>query len=348
MSRTHEVELPPAVAATRRRAASRGAVLALALTTLLVSALASVALGVRATGWDDVLLGLVGDDTTLGSAAVVTRVPRTVLALLVGAALGLSGAVMQGVTRNPLADPGLLGVTGGAALAVVCGIAFFGLVDPTSYLWVAIGGAAVTAVVVFLLGSLGRGGLTPLSLTLAGAATAAVCSSLVSAVLLPRIDVMNEFRFWQIGGVGGADWSRITQAVPFLVVGTATCLLAARSLDLLSLGDDVAAGLGARVARARVLAGAGSVVLCGAATAVAGPIAFVGLVVPHLCRLVIGTEHRWLLPAAALVGAAALCGADVVGRLIARPSEVDVGIVVALIGAPFFIALVRRTRVRAL
>lgn len=348
MSLTRELVVPSVSVATRRRAVPRSTVPAVVLVLVCVAALASVAIGVRATGWHDIVLGLSGNDSTIGAAAVLKRIPRTVLALVVGGALGLAGAVMQGITRNPLADPGMLGITMGAALAVVTGIAFFGLVDPSTYLWVAIGGAGVTAVAVYLLGSMGRGGPTPLKLTLAGAATSAACSSLVSAILLPRIDVMNEFRFWQIGGVGGADWHRIGLALPFFAVGGLACLLSARGLNLLALGDDVAAGLGENVARTRLLAGAGSVVMCGAATAIAGPIAFVGLLVPHLSRLVVGVDHRWLLPTSVLVGAAWLTAADVIGRVIARPAEVDVGIVAALFGAPFFIWLVRRTKARSL
>ncbi|MFI2707036.1 FecCD family ABC transporter permease [Nocardioides sp. CER28] len=322
--------------------------LTLVIGLLVVVAAASVALGVRLVGWHDLLTGLGGADGTSDQAAVVKRVPRTVLALLVGASLGLSGALLQGATRNPLADPGLLGITNGTALAVVSGIAFFGLSSPSSYVWVAIAGAGAAAVFVYLVGSLGRGGATPLKLTLAGAATGAALSSLVSAVLLPRIDVMNEFRFWQIGGVGGASWDRLAQIAPFLAVGAVLSLGSARGLNTLALGDDVAAGLGQRVATTRVVAALGAVVLCGAATSAAGPIAFVGLIVPHLCRLIVGPDHRWLLPSCVLAGALLLTAADVVGRLVARPSEVDVGIMTALIGAPVFIAIVRRQRMRAL
>ncbi len=308
---------------------------------------ASVALGTRLVGWHDLVAGLGGGQDGIAQAAVARRVPRTLLALVVGAALGLSGAVMQGVTRNPLADPGILGVTSGAALFVVCGIAFFSLLSPTAYVWVAVVGAAVSATFVYAVGSLGRGGATPLKLALAGAACSAAFSSLVSAILLPRIDVMNVFRFWQVGGVGGAGYDDLRLVAPFLVVGAVVSLAGARGLDALALGDDVAAGLGERVALTRLGAAAGAVVLCGAATAVAGPIAFVGLVVPHVCRLTVGPEHRWLLPASAVVGAALLTAADVVGRLVARPEEIDVGIVTALVGAPAFIVLVRRLRVRA-
>jgi iron complex transport system permease protein len=276
------------------------------------------------------------------------RVPRTVLAVLVGAALAMGGAVLQGVTRNPLADPGILGISSGAALAVVIGITYFGLASPSSYIWVAIGGCAVAAMFVWTIGSMGRGGPTPLKLALAGAATWASFSSLISAILLPRIDVMDRYRFWQIGGVGGAEWPRIGQVLPFLGVGVLVCLSTARGLNALSLGDDVAAGLGEHVVRTRLVAGLGAVILCGAATAIAGPIAFVGLVAPHLSRLLIGVDHRWLLPFSALTGAVLLTTADVVGRLVARPAEVDVGIITAFVGAPVFIWVVRRQKVRSL
>ncbi|MGZ8805195.1 MAG: FecCD family ABC transporter permease, partial [Microbacterium sp.] len=248
----------------------------------------------------------------------------------------------------PLADPGILGVSGGAALAVVVGIAFFGLANPYAYLGVAIAGAAAAAVFVYTVGSLGRGGATPLTLTLAGAAISAAFTSLTSAILLPRVDVMEIFRFWQIGGVGGATWDRIAVVLPILVVGTAVCLLCARGMNSLALGDDLATGLGENVFRTRILAAAGAVVLCGAATAVAGPIAFVGLVVPHVCRLLVGTDHRWLLPFSALAGASLLVAADIIGRVMARPEEIEVGIITAFIGAPFFIWIVRRQKVREL
>jgi iron complex transport system permease protein len=213
---------------------------------------------------------------------------------------------------------------------------------------VAILGAAVSAVFVYAVGSLGRGGATPLKLALAGAASSAAFTSLISAVLLPRVDVMTTFRFWQIGGVGGASYPKITQVLPFLVVGAVICLACARGLNSLALGDDVAAGLGERVAVTRVAAAVGAVLLCGAATAVAGPIGFVGLVVPHVCRLMVGIDHRWLLPFSAVVGAGLLTAADIVGRVAARPAEIDVGIITAIIGAPVFIYIVRKQRVRSL
>jgi iron complex transport system permease protein len=339
---------PSDVARLRRSTAVRVTWLAVGIAVLALLFVLSVAFGTRIVSIGDVFTALGGDTGGISQAAVVKRIPRTVLALLVGAALALSGATMQAVTRNPLADPGILGVSSGAALAVVTGIAFFGMSEPQAYIWVAIGGAALAAAFVYTVGSLGRDGATPLKLALAGAAISATFSSLVSAILLPRVDVLTSFRFWQIGGVGGATWERIGLILPFLLVGAAICFFSARGMNMLALGDDLAAGLGENVLRARLVSAVGAVVLCGAATAIAGPIGFVGLVVPHLCRLLVGTDLRWLLPFSAITGAALLVAADVVGRVIARPQEIEVGIITAFIGAPFFIWIVRRQRVREL
>ncbi|MGN6273602.1 MAG: FecCD family ABC transporter permease [Protaetiibacter sp.] len=339
---------PPDVAILRRPAAVRVAWLLVALGVLLALCLASLAIGARVVSAEEVIAALTGDSTTIGAAAVTARIPRTVLALLVGAALALSGTTLQAVTRNPLADPGILGLSMGASLAVVCGIAFLGLSDPVATLVVAIIGSSATGVAVYAVGSLGRDGATPLKLALAGAATAAALGSLVSAVVLPRAQSLTTFRFWQIGGVGGAVWDRIALVLPALALGVILVLLCARGMNSLALGDDVAAGLGENVGRTRIVSAAGAFILCGAATAIAGPIGFVGLIVPHLCRLLIGTDHRWLLPASALVGAGLLTAADVVGRVVARPDEIEVGIVTALIGAPVFIAIARRRKVREL
>lgn len=318
------------------------------LGVLVLLVIASITIGSRNVDWADIVAALGGATDNIGQGAIAKRIPRTVLAMLVGAALGLAGTVMQGVTRNPLADPGILGVNMGASLAVVIGMAWFGLWTETSMIWVAIIGAAAAAVFVYTIGSLGRGGATPLKLALAGAATSAALASFVTAVILPRGDIAGSVRSWQIGGVGGANFDAISQALPFFVLGFAICLLSARSLNSLALGDDMAAGLGERVALARGIASLGAVLLCGAATAIAGPIAFVGLVVPHLCRLLIGIDNRWLLPFSALVGAGLLTAADVVGRIVARPAEIDVGIITALIGAPFFVYIVRRQKLREL
>ena len=347
MSQT-ALRTPPDAASLRRPAAVRLSWLVAISGLLLLLVVASVAFGVRGVTVDDILAGLGGQTRTVSEAAVVARLPRTALALLAGAALALSGAAIQAVTRNPLGDPGILGITGGASLAVVIGIAFFSVTNPYLTMGLAIAGSAGAAVFVYVIGSLGAGGATPLKLALAGAATAAALGSLVSAILLPRVDVLESFRFWQIGGVGGATWDRIGVVLPVLAIGGLLCMVVARGMNSLALGDDLAAALGEHVGRTRLVAALGAVVLCGAATAVTGPIAFVGLVVPHFCRMLVGPDHRWLLPFSALGGAALLLAADVIGRVVARPGEVPVGIVTAVIGAPFFIWLLRRRRVREL
>lgn len=336
------------VAVVRRPQRVRLLWLLAVVVALLLLFWASVAIGSRDVSWDDIVAGLAGRTDTIAEAAVVKRAPRTVLAILVGAALGLSGAVMQGVTRNPLADPGILGVNMGASLAIVTGIAWFGLASADGYLWVAIIGAGVTAVFVYSIGALGRGGATPLKLALAGAATSAALASFVTAVYLPRGDIAGVVRSWLVGGVGGASWTSIQQMLPFLIVGAAISLLSARGLNSLALGDDLAAGLGERVALVRASSALGAVLLCGAATAIAGPIAFVGLMIPHACRLLVGVDHRWLLPFSALSGACLVVASDILGRILARPGEIDVGIITAIVGAPVFIAIVRRQKVRAL
>ncbi|KQS64099.1 iron ABC transporter permease [Rhizobium sp. Leaf371] len=333
------------VARSRR---SRGLWLALLIAALVVLTILSVTIGTRDVAWAEIAAALGGAQETIGQAAIALRVPRTLLALLAGAALGLAGAIMQGVTRNPLADPGILGVNMGASLAVVIGVAWFGMASAQAYIWSAIAGAAGAALFVYTIGSLGRGGATPLKLALAGAATSVAFSSLVIAVVLPRGDIAGGIHAWQIGGVGGATYDRVLPVLPFLGIGFAISLLSARKLNSLALGDDVAAGLGEHVAAARAVASCGAILLCGATTAICGPIGFIGLMVPHLCRVLIGVDHRWLLPFSALGGAALLLAADILGRIVARPGELDVGIITALIGAPFFILIVRRQRVREL
>ncbi|SMR82598.1 iron complex transport system permease protein [Aliiroseovarius halocynthiae] len=308
----------------------------------------SITIGNRSVAWADIVAGVSGETGTISQAAVARRVPRTVLAAIAGAALGLSGVIMQGITRNPLADPGILGVNAGAALAVVIGIASFDMTSATAFIWVAICGAAVTATFVYTIGSLGVGGATPLKLALAGAATSVAFSSLITGIVLSRNDIAGGIRDWHIGGVGGASFERIAQVLPFLAVGAAIALISARKINVLSLGDETAAGLGERIAISRGFSALGAIMLCGGTTAICGPIGFVGLVVPHFCRLLVGVDHRWLLPVSGLAGAGLLIGSDILGRIVVRPTEMEVGIITALIGAPFFIWIVRRQKVRAL
>lgn len=341
--------LAPGAADLRRPALARASWLIAGVGVLVVLSIMSISFGVRAVSFDDIAAALGGQTDTIEQAAIVKRIPRTVLALLVGAALALSGATMQAVTRNPIADPGILGVSNGASLAVVIGIAFVGLTNPYGQMAFAIAGAAIAATFVYTVGSLGRGGATPLKLALAGAATSAAFASLISAIMLPRVDLLQVFQSWQVGGVGGAEWPRIAITAPVLAVGALICFASSRGMNSLALGDDMAKGLGEHVFRTRLLSALGAVILAGAATAIAGPIGFVGLVIPHICRMLIGTDHRWLLPFSALAGAALLVASDIIGRVIAPSSEeIQVGIITAIIGAPFFIWIVRRQKVREL
>jgi iron complex transport system permease protein len=276
------------------------------------------------------------------------RLPRTLAGLLAGAALGTAGAVLQGLTRNPLAGPGVLGVNAGASLAAVVALALAGLGSLGGFVWFCFAGAAVAMAAVFAIGSAGRGGATPVKLALAGAAVSALLHSLTSAIVLLDEDVFVRYRFWLVGSLTRADLATLGQAVPFVVAGTVLALALARPLDALTLGDDTARTLGTRLGLVRGLGLAAVVVLAGTATAVAGPIGFVGLVVPHVARLVAGSGHARVLPLAALLGALVLLLADVAGRVLLRPEEIQVGVTAAVLGAPVFLHLVSRRRIAQL
>lgn len=333
---------------------ARPSVVLLAVTAALVLVvLLSLAFGSRPVAATEVIGGILDwlrgvSSTDIGSLAVQRRIPRTVLGVIAGAALGLSGALMQAITRNPLADPGILGVNTGAALFVVTGSAFFAIATPGGYLGLALVGAVLTALLVYFIGSVGPGGSTPIKLALAGAAVSAALASLTAAILLPRQAALNDFRFWQVGNVARADWVAIGTIAPVILVGGLIALLSANSLNALLLGDDVATGLGVPVLRVRILAAAAGVALCAAVTAVAGPIGFVGLMVPHAMRLLVGSNQRWLLPLSALAGAILLTAADTIGRVIGNPGEVEAGVVTSFLGGPVLVAIARRTRLRGL
>ena len=320
------------------------------LTALAVTAaLCSIAFGTRVVGIGEIVGGLSGSRTDIGALVVAERVPRTVVALVAGAALGVSGALMQAVTRNPIADPGILGVNIGASLAILIGVAFLDISGASQFLWFALIGATLTAVFVYAVGSLGPGGPTPVKLALAGVATSAVLSCAISAVMLPRAQGLDDYRFWQMGSLGRGNWSSLTTIAPFLAVATVLALLVAGPLNSLALGEEMAIGLGVNVTRTRLAAASAGVLLCSAVTAVIGPIGFVGLMVPHTVRMLCGPDHRWLLPLSALCGADLLTLSDVVGRVVSRPSAaLPVAVVTAFIGAPILIMIVRGTKVREL
>ncbi|MFB6959731.1 FecCD family ABC transporter permease [Streptomyces sp. NPDC056309] len=318
------------------------------LLLLLLAVLLSLAVGSRPVApsvvWDALLHG-----GTSADAQVVRslRVPRTVTGVMVGAALAVAGTVLQGITRNPIAEPGILGISQGASMGVVCAIAFLGVHSLTGYVWYAFVGAGVASVLIYAVAGSGRGGASPVKLALAGAAMNAFLASLISAVLTTNARALDEFRFWDVGSISGRDATIAGQVWPFLLAGLLLVLAMARGLDALALGDDIARGLGRNVALLRATGALGATVLTGAAVAAAGPIAFIGLAVPHMARALVGPGHRWLLPVAALLGPVMLLLADVLGRVVVRPAEVPVAVMTALAGVPFLIVLVRRKAVAA-
>jgi iron complex transport system permease protein len=270
------------------------------------------------------------------------RLPRTVIALAVGGGLAVAGAVMQAVTRNPLAGPSILGVSSGASFAIVTAIYAGGMTSPHQYVWFSFVGALGASALVFLIGSAGRGGATPVKLALAGVVVSALLSAWVSALLLLDERTLDVVRFWLAGSVAGRSLEILWAVAPFLAVGVAACILMAHQLNTLSLGEDAARALGMHTGRVRLICSALVVVITGAAVAASGPIGFVGLAVPHIVRAFTGPDHRWVLPYSLLCGALLLTVTDIAGRLVARPSEIQVGIVTALVGAPVLVYLARR------
>ena len=332
-----------------RRLSVRAGGLLVAVGVLVLIALLSIAVGAKAIPLGTVVHELFhhdGSDT--GVIIRGLRVPRTVIGLAVGAALGLGGALMQGLTRNPLADPGILGINAGAAAAIVTAIAAFGLRTPGSYVWFGLAGAGLAAVAVYVLGSRGRSAATPVRLALAGAAVTAVLESFVSGLTLLDTTAFNDYRFWSVGSLATEPLSILTATGPFLLVGLVLAVCLARPLNALALGEDTGRALGAHLGRTRAGGMLAVTLLCGAATATVGPIAFVGLTVPHVARAITGPDQRWVLPYSALLAPILLLGADIVGRLVARPGEIQVGIVTAFIGAPVFVAIARRRRMAQL
>ncbi|MFI6450190.1 FecCD family ABC transporter permease [Streptosporangium amethystogenes] len=326
----------------RRRLLVLGGLLALLASAVTLS----LAFGAKPIPPADVWHALIGPTGTENDIIVRSlRIPRTAIGVMAGIALGVAGALMQGHTRNPLADPGLLGVTQGAAFAMVLSIVVLGVGSPYGYIWFGLAGALVASAGVFALGMAGgRGGPTPVTLALAGTAVSAFLYGLTSALVLLDEQAMDTFRFWQLGSIAARGADVAWQVLPFIAVGLIVALVNAPGLNALSLGEDVARALGQNVALTRAVGIAAITLLSGASVAVCGALAFVGLIVPHLTRPLSGPDHRWLLPYSGLAGASALLLADVVGRVVAHPGELEVGVVLALAGAPFFIALVRRRR----
>jgi iron complex transport system permease protein len=309
---------------------------------LLACLVVSVSYGVADISWQTVYESLIFFDNSREHLIIRTiRLPRSLLAIIVGASISTAGAIMQGITRNPLADPGILGINAGAAFAVVMAIFLFGASSPSSYMWYAFAGAGITAVTVYFLAALGRSGITPLNLTIAGAAIAAFLASLTTAMLIVSQQTLEEIRFWLVGSLAGANKSLILQILPYVCLGMILTLIISQQITILSLGEDVARGLGQQTVWVKIVAAVCVLLLNGSAVAVAGSIGFIGLVVPHLVRFWVGVDYRWILPYSAVFGAILLLISDVVARSIAQPQEIPVGIMTALVGAPFFIYLAK-------
>jgi iron complex transport system permease protein len=332
---------------TPRRASALVPGLAVLAAVLAVVAFLSVTQGSRDIGLGEVLgaLGSWTDDGTTNTIVTLElRVPRTLLGILVGAALGVAGAILQGVTRNPLADAGIMGINSGAAVFVVFAITVLGVRGVSVYVWFAFAGAIAALVLVYAVASLGREGATPVKLALAGAAVTAGLGSLTTGIVMTNVDALNELRFWQVGSLAGRYAPILTGVAPFLIAALIASLAFGRVLNGLALGEDIARGLGQRVGLTRVAAFGVVAVLAGAATAACGPIVFIGLVVPHIARFLCGPDYRWILPYSMLLAPIVLLLADVIGRVVVPPDELQVGVVLGLLGAPVFIGIVRYGR----
>ncbi|HEY9626435.1 MAG TPA: iron ABC transporter permease [Coleofasciculaceae cyanobacterium] len=307
---------------------------------LLICLLFSVTLGAAEIAPKAVWAALFAFNGSTEHLIITTvRLPRSLIALLVGAALAVAGALMQGLMRNSLADPGILGISAGGALAVV-GATFFSISE-TAYIWMAFAGAAIAALIVYFLGSIGRSGMTPLKLVLAGAVLSYLLSALTSGLLILNQRTLDEVRFWLAGSVAGKDLEVFWQVLPYVGVGLAIAFSLGKSITALTLGEDVAKGLGLRTEWIKAITAVVVVLLAGSAVALAGPIGFVGLVIPHLVRFWVGVDYRWILPYSAVWGAMLLLFADLAARLVIKPQELPVGVMMAIVGAPFFIYLAR-------
>ena len=321
-----------------------------ALITLIVVIAASLAIGARDMPLSEVLGAFFAPNGSDDQLVVLElRLPRTVLGILVGMGLGLAGGLIQALTRNPLADPGILGVNAGASLAITIGVAFFGISSITGYIWFAFGGALIATVGVYIIGSAGRSrSVDPIRLTLAGVAVAAVLTGLTKAILLTNERAFDAFRSWDVGAIAGRDFDTISAILPFIVIGTVLALALSHSLNAVALGDDLAASLGTSVNRTRVLSILAVTLLAGAATAAAGPIGFIGLMIPHIARWIVGPDQRWILGYSVVMSPILLLASDVIGRVVMKPGELQVGVVTAFVGAPVLIALVRRKKASGL
>jgi iron complex transport system permease protein len=309
---------------------------------LLACLFVSVSYGAADIPWQTVYESFILFDGSREHLIIRTvRLPRSLVAMIVGAASSTAGAILQGITRNPLAEPSILGISAGAVFAVVIAIFLFGASEPSFYIWCAFAGAGITAVSVYFLASASRSGMTPLNLTIAGAAIRALLASLTTTILIVSQRTLEEIRFWLAGSLASVDGSIIIQILPYVSVGMILAIAISKQITILSLGEDVAVGLGQQTAWVKILATVCILLLDGSAVAVAGGIGFIGLVVPHIVRFFVGVDYRWILPYSAVFGAILLLVSDIIARLIIQPQEIPVGIMTALVGAPFFIYLAK-------
>ncbi|GAB3842991.1 FecCD family ABC transporter permease [Nesterenkonia populi] len=323
--------------------------LVLLVAALGLLALASLAHGSNALSYGQVWTGLWDRDETQASLIVwELRIPRTAVGVIVGAAFGIAGAVIQALTRNPLADPGILGVNAGAGFAVTLGVGLFGLTGITGYIWFAFIGAALTTLLVYTIGTAGRGSASPVTLVLAGVALSAVLNGFSTFLTLIDPETFRSIRSWGLGSIARTDLGDTLYVLPFLLAGLIIAVCLSGALNSIALGDDLAASLGTKVVRTRVLGIIAVTLLAGGATALTGGIAFVGLMVPHAVRWFVGPDQRWIILCSAAAAGVLVLAADVLGRIIARPGEIEVGILTAIVGAPVLIALVRRRRASGL
>jgi iron complex transport system permease protein len=330
--------------------ARRGLALPVVLVLLVVALALSLAVGSRPVDLGTVWGALTGQDVPPADHAAVVglRLPRTVLAVLAGSALAVAGALMQALTRNPLADPGILGVSSGAAFAVAAGVVLLGVTRPSGYVWFAFGGALVATLAVYLVGSAGRSNASPAQLTLAGVALSAVLTGVIGALRLTDPQRFSVLLTWESGSFQSRGWNVVLPVLPFVLAGLVLAAVVAGALNTLGLGEDLATALGASVQRTRVLAVVAITLLAGGATAMAGPIALVGLMVPHIVRWCVGPDQRWIVGLSALAGPVLILLADVAARVLLWPGELPVGVVTAFVGAPVLIALVRRRKASGL
>lgn len=321
---------------------SRWVGLGLGTIALLICLIYSITLGARDIPLRTILTSFTEFNHSFDHLVVQTvRLPRSLMAMAVGAALAVSGAVMQGLTRNPLAETGILGIEAGGSLAVVLTLFIFGSASLSVYAGAAFLGAAIAAVSVYALGTLGRGGATPLNLTVAGAAMTAFIASITTSILIVSQRTLDEIRFWLAGSLSGRDFDLFLQVLPFLLSGLLLAFLLGRQITTMSLGEDIAKSLGQQTVWVKVLAALSVVLLAGSSVAIAGPIGFIGLVVPHMVRFFIKTDYRWILPYTAVLGAILLLVADIAARVLLKPQEIPVGVMTTIVGAPVFVYLAK-------